>query len=298
MTKQEFRNEVLRLGDALPRDALDWAIEHQAEIGCMDRQHVKNCVQLAGRYRGTRPKEKDEIRVIAMSSIVESDQLVERITPWVEDTRREVFGNPKPPFKNIRQAEAWLRDETKAQYRGRAATGLLELGGTVVRAWPDGTLMTLAKQRKEIEEWTGFSAYAALAFILCGIEPLRPRYRVMPELKIGKLIRRKVTIEVNEVLNREDLAAIQKQVRKWLHKKTDLYSPGDWFVMQAVKKLGGEPATGKGDFWEKVAQECNRQQPGTYENWEGPRKRYRRMQPKPPGRKAAKKGETGHGGTH
>jgi hypothetical protein len=297
VTKQKFREEVYRAGPTLPKDALDWAIQYQVDIGCMDKQHVRNCVQLAERYRESQPKEKDVSNVIVPSSVVESDQLVERITPWIEDTRQEVFGNSSQPFKSKRQAETWLRDEEKVQYGGRAATGLLELGGTVVRAWPDGTLMTLAEQQKEIEKWTGFSEEAALAFILCGIKPLRPHYRVTPELVIGKLIRRKVTIEVNEVLNREDLAAIQKKVRKWLYKKTDLYSPGDWLVMQAVTKLGGEPATGKVDFWEKVEKECNRQRPGTYENWEGPRKRYRRMQPKPPGRKAAKKGEAGHGGT-
>jgi hypothetical protein len=131
-----------------------------------------------------------------------------------------------------------------------------------------------------------------LAFILCGIAPVRPRYRFMPyrfmsNVTLGKLNRRKVMIEVNEVLNREDLTVIQKRVRKFFVKDNDLLASKDWLVMQAVNKLGGVPTTGKIAFWEKVAQECNRQRPGTYKNYEGPRKRYLRMQKQSPGRKPA-----------
>lgn len=151
--ERQFRSNVrLRAGLGLsgvdlPAWALEKAINHYIRKGQTGGQYEEECIELAGEFAAQTPQERretaqakkkrprrrskvrrDEPLVLPRTSatILDSEMLAEAIRPDIEEIRRVIFGDTRPPFKPKAgdgatrrkawaRAAAWIEDQAKRQ---------------------------------------------------------------------------------------------------------------------------------------------------------------------------------------
>jgi hypothetical protein len=153
--------------------------------------------------------------------------------PYIRDVRRQVFGDPDPPWKptQYRQAVKWIRDrlqkEEKAGIKGSGKTLRLPQHEFMV---PDrSSLAALTRAVERVHVGTGFPESHVVGWILSGEEPDLPRVRItvtdaMATLGERRLERRTVTLQFNTPIREADFRRLFRQVRT-AFKSGDVGSP-------------------------------------------------------------------------
>jgi len=137
--------------------------------------------------------------------LLTSDFLAEKITPWVELVRTELFSSPRIPFTNLKDAEDWIlshRDNRQPPprkslddpptYRSLVYVGhdgdyrVTDILEPFPPTWPVPQLRGRASDYSPLNwleneirlmyEATGFNQPSLVQFILVGTPPIVPRY--------------------------------------------------------------------------------------------------------------------------
>jgi len=230
MNKQEFLREVEKQappeykGGSILKEAVNFF--EIANAGEFYKRNIPTVIQIAGRlkinFNSQEEKEEENNKTkglgLTSQNIIESDYLTEKITPWAEEVRLEIFGNKKPPFEkdswqeSLKAAEAWLREKAEAplpeetqrkidrfsrEYKriSKLQRENAIIGNFAIKAnfidFPGGDgwvirfpvrghkeLETIEKEVKKISNASGFKKHALTAFILTGLEPIISRATV------------------------------------------------------------------------------------------------------------------------
>jgi hypothetical protein len=152
--------------------------------------------------------------------------------PYVRQVRRDVFGEPDPPWRptQYKKAVQWLRRRLDAEQTKGKATGEaldLPLGpGTTLKIPRRSSLDPLAKAVQRIAAATGFPAVHVTGWILSGEEPDLPRVRITVRdhaARLGDrdLSRRSVTLDFNTPIREADFRRLFRQVRSAFEQGAD-----------------------------------------------------------------------------
>lgn len=227
MTESEFRSEVGArvVLEAVRRDALETAMKGilKETSERPERRDVQRCIEWAGIIAETFSRSSNEENQSSSHSLpsltpgrsLRSDELMEAITPWVEQVRTEIFGSSQVPFSSYKKAVAWIEataqetpklsaDEKKQSQTLRReirekARILTRLTGVVISSemgpehhlsfpgkngqqrlvlvWRNRPLMLLADASRKMETATNFSQALIVAHILAGVPLLLPSAR-------------------------------------------------------------------------------------------------------------------------
>jgi hypothetical protein len=152
------------------------------------------------------------------------DRAIREAEPYVRQVRRDVFGEPDPPWRptQYKKAVQGLRrrlevEQTKGKATGEALD--LPLGpGTTLKIPRRSSLAPLAKAVQRIATATGFPAVHVTGWILSGEEPDLPRVRLTVRdhaARLGDrfLSRRSVSLDFNTPIREADFRRLFRQVR-------------------------------------------------------------------------------------
>ena len=168
------------------------------------------------------------------------------------------------------------------------AAGVPAQGARALLADP---LFGFQRQVHRIARATGFAAPDVLAYVLAGTEPVLPpatqaveHVRELLPYGGGEIQRSQVTVVVQaRDLSYRDHRALFRQVRQALNLvRVKGLSEADVRLLELVEQCGPPPSgRGSGPYWTRVQRAWNGQGLGPhYEGPDGPRMRYRRLQPK------------------
>ena len=81
------------------------------------RSNVRDMAQLDGLVRSLLANQSDKagnnqsVTELTPDTLLTSSFLAEKITPWIETIRTELFGSPTVPFKNVTNSEQWIKQQ-------------------------------------------------------------------------------------------------------------------------------------------------------------------------------------------
>ena len=79
--------------------------------------NVRDMAQLDGLVRSLLANQSDKagnnqsVTELTPDTLLTSSFLAEKITPWIETIRTELFGSPTVPFKNVTNSEQWIKQQ-------------------------------------------------------------------------------------------------------------------------------------------------------------------------------------------
>jgi hypothetical protein len=275
---------------------------------------VREVIQRAGRLHAEwlppRTESKDTELLFAPSGgdLITSDNLLKKLLPWVEDLRREGFGDRQPPFGSIGEAADWIERTSTSNGESRRVEGedkireelnalagkYAEVSGkrtTVTDSRPiltyqkpgsehvenvyvsPGTFLDkLARETKDVARRTGFTEDTLVVHVLTGLKPILPRIR-LTQPGGPHLSRRYVTVTFNAAdLGPEELRVLYNQIREYLGGKgKEGLSLEDWEFWRLIEDMGGPPTKWgtKTQFWKEAQQRWNREHKSDgYTNYE------------------------------
>lgn len=280
-------------------EALDYTIQNKPDVYPSD---VGSTINLAYRFKNFKNKNStNEYKPMSVNlsphNLMTSEYFVEKVTPYVEQVRKKVFGNKKPPFDSIKKAVSWIEKKAKEPLPLDIEKRIERLHNKLQEAYDqltknpvpwtisshyetldypgDGYVKRVPAIHPElhrikeatdiIEKATGFERYSVTLFILTGISPILPRIKtywnnVMQKLPTGEVLNRfNITLEINSKdLRFEDLREAYNSLRNHLRVvKKKPLNRNHERLFQRVKELGGSPKKGSTAFWKKIAKELN-----------------------------------------
>jgi hypothetical protein len=255
--------------------------------------------------------------------ILTSDQIVKIVRPWVEAVRVDVFGSAAPPFTDLKDVEEWMRnhrtehpdfsdasreDSERAALRDHLKR-VEELAGRecviTSRArrlrfmWPtrdnlvSGNIPApvgspayrLRVAADQISEATFFPASSVLRWVLLGIEPVLPAYRITaahggsvkgqrtePALSANRALNQGLTKYVVEIFSEgltfEQLRRVHQEIRAYVGAdagpsegaQRKPLTERNRRLLEIIERNGGAPpAKGQGKiaWWEGIKAEWN-----------------------------------------
>ncbi len=264
MTEDEFARAVLNAsGPDLHVGPLRQAITEFIDEGRLKRLDLSDCLVRAGeldqRIRTAEAQRAIEstlsLPVTPASQVTARDRL-RAIQGWVEELRREFFGQTDPPFGLMEDAEQWLHDESdsavatqEGEFRVLSYSDRIDTIGSIVVAALDGTEILppgsvtkigagifvdhgtkgyrLAVATEEMVKASGFTQASLVRLILAGEVPTlpppraiirsRPSSDALHHTLVGRLWPRRISIEMEECdLDYELLRRIYRALRKRL----------------------------------------------------------------------------------
>lgn len=298
MTKDEFKRQVIMqsvlhgIENQIIKEAFNcYAKEdkgyHQNEIGTV--LNIANTLMVYKKEN----RSSEAIINFTHHSLLTSEYLCEKITPWVESIRETIFNQKEPPFENdIDKAISWIKkkaEEPLTQKEKKKRDILLKKideieklqvpwsvsynipiltypgkKGYVEKVFADypSDLSRLEKTINEIANATGFEKYSLTVFILTGIEPILSRVivrhqNIMQRLPTGENLKRfniALDIKTND-LTFEEIKKIYEVYRKQLRVSKKKFSQEKYRLYSRVKNMGGLPKKNKVVFWQKIATE-------------------------------------------
>lgn len=78
-----------------------------AKLGDHLNNHVRSLVALFAEYQP--PADQRIVAKLSADTLTTSAFLADKIAPWVETVRTEIFGSPQPPFPTIKEAASYLK---------------------------------------------------------------------------------------------------------------------------------------------------------------------------------------------
>ena len=278
--------------------------------------NINEAIMLAKRLQLFKPESKDESYPLSITSgnMLDSEILIEKITPYIEDVRKQIFGT-KLPFDTIKKAVQWIEQkakeplppvtEKKIQRFEKAFSKVVDLflknpfpctisspqypilkypGEKAVQKVPaiNPDLLRIKEAVDKLVPATSFMPHAITAFLLTGIAPIIPRV-IMREKRINQKIplnsecqRFSLSLEINaRDLTFKELKTIYDRIQERLHiKKKKRLNQKHEKLYQIVKRCGGPPEKDKVAFWKKIAKDCG------YGGWRQAKIAYKRLNAK------------------
>lgn len=305
MTKEKFIREIKMQGvlHKIEQSAIEEAIkcftEDDREYYPPEIESVIKFAQSSAHYI----KEHKNLKMINLTpqTLVTSGYLCEKITPWVENVRQDIFGSSKPPFKDdIEKAVSWIHRKAKEplsekdlKKRQRILKKFDEIGTLIqgipwtiswnrpILTFPGNKgyiekvpadhpleLSNLEKVVNEMSKATGFEKYALTAFILTGIEPILSRVtvkhnNVMQTLPTGESLRRfNIAFDINSRdLTFEEIKELYDTYRKELRISKKKKITTKQMRLYYLVKEKGYPDKNKTIFWTDIAKQLG------YKGW-------------------------------
>jgi hypothetical protein len=291
MTQEELKRRVVQqdTGDLL-KYAQERAVHYYLEEGGKPEEAaVSKCrrlaEQLARFYRErdweqeqkahSSDRDKGGLRLIGgrEAEPILSQITAEKLRPWVQEVRQEIFGHAGPPFATDKEAMSWLS----------------EVGITLDNA----QARLLYQASHEMAEVTGFDWLSVRQHILTGETPMLfaltwAKKTAEHRLHDGRLLKRTwAVIDVRDphLINAHVFRRLYDQLRRVFRvTKMKALKASDEYLLQLVKQLGGPPPLGKGAaFWREVQRKANEQnRPNELRNLSSKalEKRYMRLKKK------------------
>lgn len=317
MNKKEFIKKVEAKvppeleGTLYLQNAIEHITNREGEIfNTNQHQLIIEAIQLANRFKAAHStKDLDQknnaliegsLNVTAQDLLV-SDNLIQKIHPWVENLRKEIFESADPPFQHdISGAVKWIEQEEQkdrnaivSEERNKAIDKIEHLAQKfnipnknvnetlpyfdgksehikIARAFPKTKLYKLLSSVKRISKATGFSQASLTMYFLTGLKPIIPRHTVTKKLNLttlpdGEQIKRtSISIEINVTdLTFDELKTLYDNYRSSLNikRKTPIGEEQANFYRFVTSK--GGPVKGKGSkaFWKQIQQQWNKSNP-------------------------------------
>lgn len=237
-------------------------------MGKMKKSHAKSDLQF---------KFKEKV-------IITSEFLLEKIIPWVEETREKVFGSPKPPF-DWEGAVKWIENEAKRSGKIKSeeeAEELMNRMGELTREfreyyfYPDflrrpfpyakrgekwiyneivnsPNLEFLELETRRMAKITGFSQAALVIHVLSGLKIVVSRLQISTSISSHALSKQETLSgkEINLKIRARDftfreLWSVYQKIKKEINLEKDRPLKGKHLQIYVfVKRLGKPPERGE-----------------------------------------------------
>ena len=126
MNKKEFTERVKL---QCPQELLSFiekGIESAGELlgrnGVYEVYDIPKAIQYIARLAPHLASKQDDKQSVSIKltttaqDLITSDFLADKLTPWVETVRVEIFGLPQPPFSSLKEAEKWIIEDAQKQH--------------------------------------------------------------------------------------------------------------------------------------------------------------------------------------
>lgn len=270
---------------------------------------VNDVIRLAYMFKNCKVStNKDKTGIINFSpqNLITSEILVKKITPYVEQVRKEISGDTKPLFKNnIKKCVTWIKKKEKELSPGikeayaktmqevmkahipflrvgfeRPTLNYPNLNGYVSKCAyaTNEKLHKISEAVDIIEKATGFEGASITAFILTGIPPILRRAQTgwnltSQDLPTGETLNNfsiNIKIKVRD-LSFAELKAIYSNIQSQLKVvKKKHFKNKHYKLFHRVNQLG-IPVKGKVSFWKGIAKELG------YGGWRQAKTAHRRI---------------------
>ena len=326
MNKTEFRKAVLKTAPRdLPRAYLSAAIDlylSDSARGTTDQNDIAGCIEMTRVIRSSLAESTDRTDALTEvpAVLMDSRKIAEAIRPIVEMGREMYFGSQDPPFSSREEAVRWLRETAKQQKRPSAkgeekawdmifkAQALIKkpvLLETIQLPYIDprtgelehlegffgSPIHILSGQVEALAEMTGFSRVGLVEYILAGIPPLLPAFRlkgtwIPTQERGGKtgLLKRSATVEINSRhITEQQLRRLWREINRSFNPKGKKPArTRTVLLISTVRRcLENRPAgENKTEFWKRVQAEFNKnagRRVEKYLSWQAPRRSYLRL---------------------
>lgn len=326
MNQREFRREVLRAAPPdLPRRyvkaATDLFVQDSARNDTTPTA-VTGCIEMARVIRSSlaeSPGRTDALTEVP-AVLVDSKRVAQAIRPIIETARDLLFSSPEPPFDSREEAVKWLRETADKQKRPGTkdeeqawqmifeAQALIRkplLLKTIQLPYIDprtgelehlegyfgSPIHVLSGQVESLAEMTGFSQVGLIDYILTGIPPLLPAFRIKetwiptqePQGKPG-FLKRSVTVEINSRhLTEQQFHRVWSEARRAFgpERKKPARARTVLLISTVRRCLENRPESeNKMEFWKRVQEEFNSnagKRVEKYRSWQAPRRTYLRL---------------------
>lgn len=332
ITEKEFREKVHQKNEDEPVVALKRACDHYTKkYDQLLEKHVSGANMLAMHISGYSfsylyddVEERylwttEDVSVLpnddlSDDTIIQSDQVLDRIEPETRKVRERMFGSADPPFERPEDMIEWIRDvaeqeqeasgkelreqmmELANQYRNQHGDVDLSFTSYSIRYFilpeckiisiddiPPGTrLDPLFDYQKKFSGETGFTEPALLLFLMTGIRPLLPRWKV-ERVKSGTddlPVSYTVNVYADNV-TAEDMKMIHRKIKEMKGiSSVQPFRGRDRILIAVVDSLGGVPDEGVDAFWEEVLERCRNLGVDSWSTKNSPKMRWRRLQEK------------------
>jgi hypothetical protein len=231
------------------------------------------------------------------------ESFIDKIRPWVEDVRQELFNSRTAPFSTRELASMWIdksieeAQEIDPEFEKRKEVFFDKYPflkdypflASKYEEYPkwEPTIGVLFEKAGEIAKATGFNFPSVAFYILANIKPILPKYELEVQKKVTKLssgedlVNKFVTVTIRGYLDFDMLRSLYINIRKELGiKRTKALTAKHVEFFRIVEEVG-VPPNGKGTiaFWEKVKDKCNEKHSGgkRYSDWRGAKQLYDRI---------------------
>lgn len=255
------------------------------------QSEISRVIQLICRLKALSPTNEASIKLnFTPHNLITSEELVKKITPYVEQVRKEIFNTTTAPFEDIEKAVLWIEAKAKKPLSASAkrqkekiikhnlTRPLLDYASPdykytkAIYAWhPD--LNKLSKATNLISTGTAFDKHFVTTFILTGLKPIVKRFEISRQrgfsgISDDMLENFCINIKVNSMdLTFNELKDIYNSIRKELNltKKGHLKEK-DYKLYDKVQQLckaqqlsepPKKPQKGIENFWLDIAKDCN-----------------------------------------
>ncbi|HUU51375.1 MAG TPA: hypothetical protein VMW81_10530 [Nitrospinota bacterium] len=279
-------------------------------------------IKLMERFRiSFSEEETSRFSKLTPQDIIRSNFLLKKIDPWVKNTQKKIFNSIKPPF-NWNEAIEWIEKEAKKYIKNKDDMEINkvkelreELGKELAKEykilsekiyllpyvkkdneWVQKIhaiglkLSTLECETRRMSKATGFNQASLVMFVLIGIKPLLPRYKISISIPVYIMPNKEQIIskEVEIVFRCRDLKfrelyEMYKKIRKQLNIEREIPLKGkSERVNELIEELGQPPLGTRGKrnqrYWEKAKDLWNNRNPDEqYSDWRGIAQQYDRI---------------------
>ena len=226
--------------------------------------------------------------------MITGEFLVDKITPWVEDVRQDLFYSREAPFKTAMEASEWLTDVIAKEIEVIEANSRGTMNSWtnfLLRNHPSVYYYKLHKEHgaplpniflvrwaEEIAKATGFNNADVELYILTGTNPTLQRMEEkIHEVPLGEdWISRFVTVTIRGEISYKEFFDLYQRVRDKLRIRRSKPLNEKHLQLYCLVKLKGGPVCGKGAvaFWESINQEWHNPASKT---WKGAKVAYVRL---------------------
>ena len=256
--------------------------------------------RLAEQNKEEYTSEPDIFLNINPETVITAEELIKDIIPTIVELRTAIFNTEDPPFPDdIQKAMDWLEMQVQKERRVLAdemrnknvpmpkmINQLINHAQKIAKEIPDGEVTVTVKKltipvqsedgkikklpvykghisesvskiTKRLSEITNFSQVDLLSFFLTGIKPVLPAMRARQGLSNYPYVQ----VDFFRGLKNSEMASLIRYVNRKLKPTKKELNSTHLELYQFVTLHGGEPATGKMEFWERLLHIWNRRNP-------------------------------------
>jgi hypothetical protein len=332
ITEQQFRRQVHQKNEDEPEVALKRACDHYTKNHdqLLD-EHVSGANLLAMHISGYSfsylyddVEERylwttDDVSVLpndelSDDTIIQSDQVLDRIEDDTREVRERIFGSPEAPFDRPEDMLSWIKEVVEEEQEASGtelrermmdlATEYRNEYGDVDLCFksysisyfvlpeckiisiddiPAGTrLDPLFDYQKKLSEETGFTEPALLLYLMTGIRPLLPRWKIERVKSDVEGVQPLYQVDVYaDNITADDMTMIHRKIKEMKGiKSIQPFRERDRLLIAVVDSMDGVPEEGVDSFWEEVLERCNDLGVDSWSTANSPKMRWRRLQEK------------------